>query len=254
MLFQRLTPGALFFTAPAKKRWFGSTKTRAWSVKLLPVLFLDRYFSILSSAMQDPIPESTATARRDLRLLALETCPEDLGREFFRMSYAEMAQIVSALFFGEKTNEENKKAERETHARTELSGMSLEFFAARICHTFGAYTIRDAMNLSAGEFFALAELAERVQADEAINCIFPAVCASLNVENGLKALERLRGPVFEGGSEREGSSVRPPKKRYSKEAYEAAVARMHDPRLKPIVSFGKQGKITPGDPPTAPSL
>ncbi len=195
-----------------------------FEVDLLPVRFFDEYLEILTwAAGQELCAETLVTGRKRLRELIEHVWdPRRIGL-LNHFDYEGMANLARVLFFGESSF---AKAAEDKGSETEFD---LELAAGRILHLFPAYDLEKLLDLPLVQFLELNTLALRIQADEALNVMIPAVGAGMGNKEIFATLQK---------------TVSAPKKKapaaanadYTESEYAEAVARIN------AVNAGK-GKV-----------
>ena len=190
-----------------------------FEVDLLPVRFFGNYLEILQwTADQKLNAETLVEGRRKLReLIGQIWDPRRIGL-LNHFDYEGMANLARVLFFGEEEREKatlRAKGEREK-GKNELD---LELAAGRILHIFPGLGLEQLLDLSLPQFLELNTLALRIQADEALNIMIPAVGAGMGNKEIYGSLQKMTAPPPERGEGPQGAN-------YSQAEYDAAIARL----------------------------
>lgn len=187
-----------------------------FEVDLLPVRFFGEYLEILTwAAGQKLCADTLVTGRKRLRELIEHVWdPRRIGL-LNHFDYEGMANLARVLFFGEDTRTAAAGGGKTASAEE----TDLELAAGRIMHLFPAYDLEKLLDLSLVQFLELNTLAIRIQADEALNVMIPAVGAGMGSKEIFGSLQKI---------------VAAPKKKkpaeavtdYTQAEYDEAVARL----------------------------
>lgn len=199
-----------------KKRIQLKADGQEFEVDLLPVRFFGDYLEILEwTAEQKLNAETLVEGRRKLRALIGQVWdPRRIGL-LNHFDYEGMANLARVLFFGEDNQTVTGKAGKLETARN----LDLELAAGRILHIFSGIGLENLLDLSLVQFLELNTLALRIQADEALNIMFPAVGAGMGNKEIYESLQKKTEPPPERRDGPHGAD-------YSQAEYDAAVARL----------------------------
>lgn len=187
-----------------------------FEVDLLPVRFFGDYLEILQwTAAQKLNAETLVEGRRKLRKLIGQIWdPRRIGL-LNHFDYEGMANLARVLFFGEDNGTAAGKAVKEKIARN----LDLELAAGRILHIFTGLGLEQLLDLSLPQFLELNTLALRIQADEALNIMIPAVGAGMGNKEIYASLHKMTEPPPERIDGQQEAD-------YSQAEYDAAIARL----------------------------
>ncbi len=152
-------------------------------VRLLPIGLLDNYFAILEDAKD---AEAIATARGELRELALQTLPAEFKADLMYLGFADMVTLINELFFGNEVTEKEKN-----NSKT----LDFEFLSAILMNVYH-YKLEEVLNLSMPVFMKLLEMSPRVKADNGLFEIMPSVSSAVNGGESMSILNNQHGSYY----------------------------------------------------------
>ena len=208
-----------------KKRIRLKADGQEFEVDLLPVRFFDEYLEILTWAAEQKLcAETLVTGRKRLREMIEHVWdPRRIGL-LNHFDYEGMANLARVLFFGE-----DSQTVKTSGKPVSAEDLDLELAAGRIMHLFHAYDLEKLLDLPLVQFLELNTLALRIQADEALNVMIPAVGAGMGSKEIFGSLQKIVSAPKKKKSAETAAD-------YSQTEYEAAVARIN------AVNAGK-GKV-----------
>jgi len=202
-----------------KKRIQLKADGQEFEVDLLPVRFFGGYLEILQWAAEQKLTaETLVEGRRKLRALIEQVWDPRRIELLNHFDYEGMANLARVLFFGEEEREKaalRAKGEREKGK----DDLDMELAAGRILHIFPGLGLEQLLDLSLPQFLELNTLALRIQADEALNIMIPAVGAGMGNKEIYGSLQKMTAPPPERGEGPQGAD-------YSQAEYDAAIARL----------------------------
>lgn len=186
-----------------------------FEVDLLPVRFLGDYLEILQwAADQELNAETLVEGRRKLRALIGYVWEPRRIELLNHFDFEGMTNLARVLFFGEDKTAADKTGKAETGR-----DLDLELVAGRILHVFPGFGLEQLLDLTLPQFLELNKLAMRIQADESLNVMIPAVGAGMGNKEIYASLHKMTEPPREQSSS-------PRQADYSQAEYDAAIARL----------------------------
>ncbi len=186
-----------------------------FEVDLLPVRFFGDYLEILQwTAEQKLNAETLVSGRRKLRELIEQVWEPRRIELLNHFDFEGMSNLARVLFFGEDNSMTGKAGKVET-----VRNVDLELAAGRILHIFPGFDLERLLDLTIPQFLELNTLALRIQADEALNIMIPAVGAGMGNKEIYGSLQKMTAPPPE-------QAESPQKADYSQAEYDAAIARL----------------------------
>lgn len=199
-----------------KKRIQLKADGQEFEVDLLPVRFFGDYLEILQwTAEQKLNAETLVSGRRKLRELIEQVWEPRRIELLNHFDFEGMSNLARVLFFGEDNQTVTGKGGKIETARN----VDLELAAGRILHIFPGFDLEQLLDLSLPQFLELNTLALRIQADEALNIMIPAVGAGMGNKEIYGSLQKMTAPPPE-------QAESPQKADYSQAEYDAAIARL----------------------------
>lgn len=203
-----------------KKRIQLKADGQEFEVDLLPVRFFGGYLEILQWAAEQKLTaETLVEGRRKLReLIGQVWDPRRIGL-LNHFDYEGMANLARVLFFGEEERGSSFAKASEDKKSETARELDMELAAGRILHIFPGLGLEQLLDLSLPQFLELNTLALRIQADEALNIMIPAVGAGMGNKEIYGSLQKMTAPPPERGEGPQGAD-------YSQTEYDAAIARL----------------------------
>ena len=199
-----------------KKRIQLKADGQEFEVDLLPVRFFGDYLEILQwTAEQKLNAETLVSGRRKLRELIEQVWEPRRIELLNHFDFEGMSNLARVLFFGEDNQTVTGKGGKIETARN----VDLELAAGRILHIFPGFDLEQLLDLALPQFLELNTLALRIQADEALNVMIPAVGAGMGNKEIYGSLQKMTAPPPE-------QAESPQKADYSQAEYDAAIARL----------------------------
>ena len=169
-----------------------------------------------------------------MRQLISHVWPLEHQSKLYHFDYVGLCHLARVLFFGEQAEHQTVKAGRQDKERSSAKEIDLLLMAGRILHNFPSFTLEQLLDMPLQIFLELDALVYRVQADEALQTLIPAVAAGMGTEGAVKTLNEIRNSSPANDSSAEQRS-------YSQEELDRAIAKLSAPRTKETVI--KAGRI-----------
>lgn len=184
---------------------------------MLPVRFFGRYLDVLEQTAGKICADSLTDGRARLREIVLSVWPKKEAEQLYHLDYHGMTQLARDLFFGP---DQNIRTKEQSYGSGNFEEPDLELVAGRIMSIFPAYDLDRVMSMTLPQFFAMGCLAMRMQADQSLQVMIPAVAAGLGSPEMVRDLQSIRNRV-----NRKIADTR----NYSNSDYESALARLRGP-------------------------
>lgn len=162
-MFDDLIPRTLIF----------SLNGREIECPMLPVRFFGRYLDVLEQSAEKICADTLTDGRIKLREIILTVWPKRDAELLYHFDYHGMTQLARDLFFGPDQSIRSK----QSYGSGNPEEPDLDLIAGRIMSIFPSYDLDRVMSMTLPQFFAMGCLAMRMQADQSLQVMIPAVAA-----------------------------------------------------------------------------
>lgn len=207
-MFDDLIPRTLVF----------SLNGREIECPMLPVRFFGRYLDVLEQTAEKICADTLTDGRIKLREIILTVWPKRDAELLYHFDYHGMTQLARDLFFGP---DQSIRSKEQSYGSGNPEEPDLDLIAGRIMSIFPAYDLDRVMAMTLPQFFAMGCLAMRMQADQSLQVMIPAVAAGLGSPEMVRDLQSIRNRV--------NRKIADVTRNYTESDYESALSRLRGP-------------------------